>query len=834
MSKIQKIAFYTFLLLAAAGAFWVYGQFKEQKIQTVQAIEGIPDGCRFLLKIDNFKEVSNSFQNNSLVWQELKRLDVFSAFQKLISQLEAITESNESLSEILKRQALYIAIYEQKTFLCCFNLNQISDSTILNTLLKKSSAPELASVIVKINKGVVILGNSAPLIENYLNDATPKLYRNGAFRSFFDQHQYKGLAVYCNDAKKTEGLSQSYMQLTVSPDALFLNGTLKSDSGSFLNTLGNTGGSEIDFLEKIPLTCTQFEAWHWDDLEIFEKKSATQKTNWWKKVNDSCLFNAQKQFYHAIGGKVICVQLPSKHKALLLDIKDIKQYIELESFLCDSVTETNARIKSLRKQNASFVQSTFSGMPCNELNYLLRIENDLFLTHTQEDAEILMNAKSNESSILSNASFEEFAGDHLDGKFSYLRYCHLNQQAAEDLPFQQLISSGEEKKLKNLNHFAFVMNAGKQDFSYRLSINYYQENSLEEPSLLWTYLADTNLITRPYLFKNHNTGDNELVFQDANKTLYLQNAAGKLIWKKRLNESILSEIHIVDAFKKKKYQLLFNTENYIHLIDRNGNYVQGYPVKLPSGASNALSVLDYEKKNDLRLFIACNNRMIYNYSIWGIQQDGFKPFKTQTNVRLPIHYGRVGASDYLATVDQAGNVYAFSRKGEGRIDFKTKLPEKCNKILFQEGHLLQNTRIFYVDNNALYSLSFADKKEMFLPESVPTSYLFEDVNGDKRQDIVQKNINEISATQLNGSSIEKLNFNPDENTRLIGAFSIMEQSYYVSQDILTNTAIVLSKALKTKMKFKSTNSPLICDLFRNDKTYLIAFSDNEVKVYVLK
>ena len=50
------------------------------------------------------------------------------------------------------------------------------------------------------------------------------------------------------------------------------------------------------------------------------------------------------------------------------------------------------------------------------------------------------------------------------------------------------------------------------------------------------------------------------------------------------------------------------TANHIHLIDRNGNYVEKYPVKLRSPATNGLAVFDYDKNRDYRMFIAGSDR----------------------------------------------------------------------------------------------------------------------------------------------------------------------------------------------------------------------------------
>ena len=80
------------------------------------------------------------------------------------------------------------------------------------------------------------------------------------------------------------------------------------------------------------------------------------------------------------------------------------------------------------------------------------------------------------------------------------------------------------------------------------------------------------------------------------------------------SRTINSEIFQVDYFRNGKLQLLFSTRNELYLIDRNGNFVEKYPVKLRSPATCGLSVFDYDNNRDYRLFIACEDKHIYAYT----------------------------------------------------------------------------------------------------------------------------------------------------------------------------------------------------------------------------
>ncbi|MBK6522015.1 MAG: hypothetical protein IPG08_06625 [Sphingobacteriaceae bacterium] len=207
---------------------------------------------------------------------------------------------------------------------------------------------------------------------------------------------------------------------------------------------------------------------------------------------------------------------------------------------------------------------------------------------------------------------------------------------------------------------------------FRMQLNYQSPSSENIPNMLWQCALDSGSAQQPHLFVNHLTKENEIVIQDKLKQLYLINSTGKVLWKKKINETVRSKVYTVDIFRNNKYQLLFNTDNYLHLIDRNGKYVDGYPIKLSSPASNAISLIDYEGNKDHRVFIACKNHLVYSYTLYGVRSEGFKPYRTDGLVKLPVKFVRVGESDYLITVDEGGIIHAFSRKGEGRIGFKNR------------------------------------------------------------------------------------------------------------------------------------------------------------------
>ncbi len=198
-----------------------------------------------------------------------------------------------------------------------------------------------------------------------------------------------------------------------------------------------------------------------------------------------------------------------------------------------------------------------------------------------------------------------------------------------------------------------------------LSIRFIEE-AREESTTEWETLLDTVAAIKPFFFTNHTTGAKEIFIQDMKNNGYLINAAGRVLWKVPLRERINGTIFMIDYFRNGKYQLLFSGRNYLHLLDRNGNYVERYPVKLRSPATNSLALFDYDNNLNYRLLIAGDDRMIYAYDRSGSVVKGWNPFRTAGPVNAEVSWCRVSGKDYLAVSDNS-SIYFLDRTGNIRL-----------------------------------------------------------------------------------------------------------------------------------------------------------------------
>ena len=180
------------------------------------------------------------------------------------------------------------------------------------------------------------------------------------------------------------------------------------------------------------------------------------------------------------------------------------------------------------------------------------------------------------------------------------------------------------------------------------------------------------LNSQPVFFKNHRSNGMDIVAQDVQNTLYLISPEGKIYWKKDLGSPIFGEVQTVDILKNGRYQLAFATQNEVHVIDRDGNYVNPFPLKFRDKITQPLSIFDYDKKRDYR-FVVTQGREVFMYDRKGKSVKGFNFSKTTSEIIQPPKHIRIGRKDYIVIPETSGKLNILSRTGKIRVPVKENL-----------------------------------------------------------------------------------------------------------------------------------------------------------------
>jgi len=188
----------------------------------------------------------------------------------------------------------------------------------------------------------------------------------------------------------------------------------------------------------------------------------------------------------------------------------------------------------------------------------------------------------------------------------------------------------------------------------------------------YSFQLEAPVLGAPQWIKNHRTKGMDLVVQDQQNKLYLFSNTGTLFWEKQLSGAILGPIQQVDLYKNRRLQMAFRTENRFQILDRNGNLVPPFDLKV--GTSEVpLSVFDYDRNRDYR-FVLADGSQLKMLNNRGNEVKGFQLKTLNKPLMHPLKHIRMGNKDYLLQQSIDGTVRILNRQGKVRV----KLQEEAN------------------------------------------------------------------------------------------------------------------------------------------------------------
>lgn len=306
----------------------------------------------------------------------------------------------------------------------------------------------------------------------------------------------------------------------------------------------------------------------------------------------------------------------------------------------------------------------------------------------------------------------------------------------------------EQKHLfNNFEAISVQISANQGSFYNNVYIKYNPEREGSSQSSLEARL-DTTFSRPPVFFVNHYSDENEIFVQDDANTIYLLNNTGQVLWRKQLSEKIMGEVHQVDVFKNNKFQLFFSTKSHLHLIDRNGDDVENFPVKLKSPATCPVAVFDYVKNKDYRFVIACKDLEVYNYDKSGKEVRGWNFMKVKGQFIHPFQHILISGKDYIVNYDVDGRLYGVDRRGKQRMKFNDNIGfSPNNEISFWKTSSAETSDIIASDTTGkIYQISFSGKVETFKLQEFTPRHFFKvlDFHNDKKPEYVFFDLNQLS------------------------------------------------------------------------------------------
>lgn len=260
-----------------------------------------------------------------------------------------------------------------------------------------------------------------------------------------------------------------------------------------------------------------------------------------------------------------------------------------------------------------------------------------------------------------------------------------------------------------------------------------------ENNVRWKVNLDTPLKGKPYIVEGHASANHNVVAFDRQNTMYLIDSEGAVLWKKQFDEAPMSEVFTVDANNNGQLQFLFNTAHTIQLIDRNGDNVAGYPIRLPFEASNGLSVFDYSDKHDYRILLCGTDRLVYNYTIQGEEVEGWNHHRAEDQVKQPVQHLVADQKNYLIVSDVSGGVRILDRQGRIRIPLSSDMQKSPQSNIYANATNSKKGLFLTSDKEGKLLYITADgvlNRTDFGTYSEKHFFLYEDFNGDQDPDFI--------------------------------------------------------------------------------------------------
>jgi len=328
---------------------------------------------------------------------------------------------------------------------------------------------------------------------------------------------------------------------------------------------------------------------------------------------------------------------------------------------------------------------------------------------------------------------------------------------------------------------------------------------------------------------------NLLVFDIAAKT-YLFSQEGTRLWTRQLDELPTGPPIAVDLLKNGKIQYVFNTTTQIHALDLNGNEVNGYPVRLPSKATNAINIVDYDNNRDYRFLLALENNSIINLSRDGKKVKGWSPPAMSHRITAPVQHQDIGGKDFLIIADTAGEVKMSGRRGETRIEIRRAFKNNPDSRIYLVSNGKQRQMVTTDRRANLQFIQASGKTSTLMLEDtlLPHHFLVGEFSGKGKEDIILVIGGWLKVFNTNGDKLfeTRLTHHPEAEPVLLeagkkrllalanaanGTLSFWEFGY-------ANAILSLPGALK----------PIYMDLDKDGRPELVTALGNEVLIHYLE
>ena len=880
---LRKIIIGIIIAGCTTSLFLSYSFLKEEVKQHQDPIVTIPKSAAIIVECQNIREIWSRISETNLVWSEVLAIPEIQKLDRKLRVIDSLFSTKQGLMEVLDEKKTVLSFHSNGNASDFFIATVCNESQFMlfekmvNKEIGKVEAGELQGAKIKsftTEDGLYAYAYASPFIlfsssKEVLEASLTQIKNKGSIlqlKTFSDlrstSSNSSALHFYVN-FEEFGRIAFPYIEkeiadkwqngevfpnwvtfdLSLKSDALLFSGISTTDSkNKLLATVLGQAPQQSLIKSKLPKDIKVLKR-----ISISEPKEFIAENNsaYLEETEENCQCDPIETVSSWLGGEI--VYLEHSHngsgaiKSLIIETNGVENVLSRLSLLGvdDSIVDNNHGVNIY---------------PVND-NKLLQIFGDEFVL----DGDVFFSQKDNyaifssrlgmnkilrqwrkEQAVIQQTIFSSFA-DRFMANFSSNDYYWKCNKLVESL--QKILKHEYFLKLnsysdifKTLGSISWQTAPSGKDYQYHsiaLNANHGEEGGSNS---LWSLKLKSPVIRTPELMKNHRTNTLEVLIQDEVNSIHLISATGKIKWSKQLEGPIMGKVKQIDVYSNNKWQMLFNTSSKIHLVDINGNEVEGFPIDLKASATNPVAVLDYERNKQYRLLVACSDRKVYNYNQEGKIIEGWDCDLTEGLVVNELQHFVSENKDYILFTDVSGTIYMVDRRGGKRAAITQKINTNLHGLIqFEKGFTLTTSKLAYKDSNTICKIRFDDTKTCFMLDSAHKEFDLSivDLDGNKLSDYVVSYLNriEIYGPDKQLSFFETFDFNINHQLKVIGdnlKFLLVENQdeiYLYSSNFTPIPNFPVSGSMHTA----------IGDINKDGRTNVVTISySNELKVYSIE
>ncbi|HXC04109.1 MAG TPA: DUF3352 domain-containing protein [Bacteroidia bacterium] len=807
----RKIAGALLAVLLLAACIFFYIRLRKAEEPVPNGLLAVPVDAAFIIECRQSHTLFQSLDGSSIIWQDLRTIPSFAQVRNVLHELDSLVSANEKMQGITEGNPLLISAHPTEdglSFLCSFSIpaNYTTETMTRfiasayqvrareNGISSLNTAERKEICFFAVSKGILLLSTSESLVNKAVLQSknTPGILQDRGFQTVwntakssrfdlrfflhFPQQAFwpkSFLSETLGTELNAQGSFAQWMALdaSIKPQSILLNGFCSASPDSdYLALFHDQNAQPMDAVSVMPASTatflhfgySNFKDWFlaYDKKRSAPNKASLDSVNTRYETDMGAAFSAWIETETAV---LLCESDPEANDSLpaafvLLRSENPQHALKA----LDELTATVCHKDDVKNDTLCFGTHLIRRLPVQGLlpllfgkpyavtrNYYTSMGSYLLFANSPSSLIRYLKLTDSEHTLSKDIHYTKFSSNLASRSNVYL-YTNLARSANIYPHFtSHSLGSVLRKQTDLLLRFdaLAVQFSSKGDLFYCSS--YLEENPLykKEIGALWEARLDTVTHFRPLFLVNHTNNTLDVFVQDEAHKIYLLSNTGTILWTKKLTEKITSPVYQVDAFHNNKLQMLFNTRTQLFLIDRNGKDVEGFPVHIPSGACNAVSVMDYDHKNDYRILLVCSDKHIRNYTIKGKPVEGWKEPVLNDTTEAGIIHTLAGGKDLLLTADRSGEIYLFDRHGEIQNHFKDKLPAPLTEFSLNTGKDPAHTFLTASDtlgNIVRISLNGKTEHIPFKKFEAKPSFLYHDLNGDHNPEYVFLEGNQLS------------------------------------------------------------------------------------------